>query len=100
MRGIVLRRLLAADHELLATIVTGDFLVVDVMSGQVARRDEQLGAISSGELQFTDVTRHVEERSIRHRDSVAVMVGRTRMVMRYRGTEVTAPKPVHPCLYM
>jgi hypothetical protein len=35
MRGIVLRRLLAADHELLATIVTGDFLIVDVMATYV-----------------------------------------------------------------
>ena len=82
--------LLAADHDLLGTILADDFLIVDVMSGQVARRDELLGAISSGELRFAEVTRYSEERSVRHRDSAAVVVGRTRMVMCYQGDEVTA----------
>jgi hypothetical protein len=49
--------LLAADHDLLGTILADDFLIVDVLSGQVARREEPLGAISSGQLRFTEVTR-------------------------------------------
>ena len=45
--------LLAADHDLLGTILAGDFVIIDfviidVLSGQVARREELLGAISSG----------------------------------------------------
>ena len=76
--------LLAADYELLGTILADDFLVIDVLSGQVARREELLGAISSGQLRFAEVTRHAEERSVRLRDSAAVVAGRTQMVMRYR----------------
>jgi len=81
--------LLAADHYLLGTILAGDFVIIDVLSGQVARREELLGAISSGQLRFAEVKRYAEERSVRLRDSAAVVVGRTRMVMRYQGNEVT-----------
>jgi GNAT superfamily N-acetyltransferase len=81
--------LLAADHELLGTILADDFLIIDVLSGQVAHRKELLGAISSGQLRFAEVTRHPEERWVRLRDSAAVVAGRTRMVMSYRGDEVT-----------
>jgi ketosteroid isomerase-like protein len=82
--------LLAADHDLLGTILADDFLIVDVLSGQVARRDEMLGATSSGQLRFAEVTRYAEERSVRLRSSAAVVAGRTQMVMRYQGDEVTA----------
>jgi ketosteroid isomerase-like protein/GNAT superfamily N-acetyltransferase len=82
--------LLAADHDLLGTILADDFLIVDVLSGQVARREELLGAISSGQLRFTEVTRYAEERSVRLRPPAAVVTGRTRMVLRYQGNEVTA----------
>jgi ribosomal protein S18 acetylase RimI-like enzyme len=80
--------LLAADHELLGTILADDFLIIDVLSGQVGHREELLGAISSGQLRFAEVTRHPEERWVRLRDSAAVVAGRTRMVMSYRGDEV------------
>jgi len=81
--------LLAADLELLGTILADDFLIIDVLSGQVAHREELLGAISSGQLRFAEVTRHAGERSVRRRDSAAVVAGWTRMVVRYRGDEVT-----------
>ena len=42
--------LLAADHDLLGTILTDDFVIIDVLSGQIAHREELLGAISSGRL--------------------------------------------------
>ena len=82
--------LLAADHDLLGTILADDFVIIDVLSGQVARREELLGAISSGQLRFTEVTRYAEDRSVRLRDSAAVVAGRTQMVMRYQGNEATA----------
>jgi GNAT superfamily N-acetyltransferase/ketosteroid isomerase-like protein len=82
--------LLAADHDLLGTILADDFVIIDVLSGQVARREELLGAISSGQLRFTEVTRYAEDRSVRLRDSAAVVTGRTQMAMRYQGDEVTA----------
>jgi GNAT superfamily N-acetyltransferase len=82
--------LLAADHDLLAAILADDFLIIDVLSGQVTRRDELLDAITSGQLRFAEVTRYAEERSVRLRASAAVVVGRTRMVMCYQGNKVTA----------
>ena len=82
--------LLAADPDLLGTILADDFLIVDVLSGQVARREELLGAIRSGQLRFTEVTRYAEERSVRLRPPAAVVTGRTRMVLRYQGDEATA----------
>ena len=74
--------LLAADHDLLGTILADDFLIIDVLSGQVARRDELLGAISSGQLRFAEVTRYAEDRSVRLRDSAAVVAGRNPPVLR------------------
>jgi len=82
--------LLAADHDLLDTILADDFLIIDVLSGQVTRREELLGAIRSGQLRFTEVTRYAEDRSVRLRAPVAVVTGRTRMVMRYQENEVIA----------
>jgi RNA polymerase sigma-70 factor (ECF subfamily) len=76
--------LLAADHDRLGRILADDFLIIDVLSGQVARREELLGAISSGQLRFTEVTRYAEDRSVRLRDSAAVVAGRTQMVLRYQ----------------
>ena len=81
--------LLAADPDLVGTILADGFVIVDVLSGQVARRDELLGAIRSGQLRFTEVTRYAEERSVRLRPPAAVVTGRTRMVLRYQGDEVT-----------
>jgi ketosteroid isomerase-like protein len=79
--------LLAADHQTLATILADGFVIV--MSGQAARREDLLGAISSGELQFADVRQYTEERSVRHRNSLAVVIGQTQMHMRYQGHEIT-----------
>ena len=88
--------LLAADHDLLGTILAHDFLIIDVLSGQVARREELLGAISSGQLRFTEVTRYAEERSVRLRGQVAVVAGRTRMVLCCQAGVATAKEPAHP----
>jgi ketosteroid isomerase-like protein len=82
--------LLAADHQTLASILADDFVIVDVMSGQAARREDLLGAISSGELQFADVRQYTDERTVRHRNSLAVVIGRTQMLIRYQGHEITA----------
>jgi ketosteroid isomerase-like protein/GNAT superfamily N-acetyltransferase len=82
--------LLAADHDLLGTILADDFLIIDVLSGQVARREELLDAIRSGQLRFAEVKQYAEERSVRLRGPVAVVAGRTRMVLSYQGNEVTA----------
>lgn len=82
--------LILADHHTLSTVLTDDFLIVDVMGGQVASREDLLAAITSGELRFVDVMRFDDDLSVRLRDSVAVVVGRTRMTMNFQGSEVTA----------
>jgi ketosteroid isomerase-like protein len=82
--------LLAVDHHTLATVLADDFVIVDVMSGQAARREDLLGAISSGEPQFANVERYTEERTVRHRNSLAVVIGRTEILIRYQGHEITA----------
>jgi ketosteroid isomerase-like protein/GNAT superfamily N-acetyltransferase len=79
----------AADHDLLGAILADDFVIIDVLGGQMARREQLLGAISSGQLRFAEVTRYAEDRSVRLRGSAAVVTGRTRMVLRYQGDEVT-----------
>jgi ketosteroid isomerase-like protein len=90
--------LLAADHQTLATILAGDFVIADVMSGQAARREDLPGAISSGELQFADVRQYTEQRSVRHRNPLAAVIGRTQMLMRYQGHEITAKsRYTHVC---
>lgn len=81
--------LLTADVKALREILTDDFLIVDVMAGQVAGRDDLLGAMSTGELRFVDVTRSRDEQSIRVREGAAVVVGRTRMTMMFRGAPVS-----------
>jgi ketosteroid isomerase-like protein len=81
--------LLTADVAALDDLLAHDFLIVDVLMGQVTHRDELLGAMSTGALKFAEVTRYPEERAVRHRDGVAVVVGRTRMVIHHPGGEVT-----------
>ena len=81
--------LLAADPDLLGTILADGFVIVGVLSGQVARREELLGAVSSGQLRFTEVTRYAGDRSVRLRLPAAVVAGRARMVLCYQGDEVT-----------
>jgi ketosteroid isomerase-like protein len=82
--------LLAADMAGLQAVLADDFVIVDVMSGRVTGRDEFLGAIGSGILRFAEVTRFPAEQSVRRRDAAGVVVGRTRMVMRFGPDRVTA----------
>lgn len=81
--------LLAADAGLLAAVLADDFLIVDVMSGQVADRAAILGAVESGDLEFLEVVRDPKQAAVRHRPGAAVVVGRTRMTMRFLGSEAT-----------
>ncbi len=59
------------------------------MAGQVASRDDILGAIGNGDLRFVDVARDRGEVSMRVHDDVAVLVGRTRMRMDFLGNEAS-----------
>jgi ketosteroid isomerase-like protein len=73
----------AGDHRAIDSILTDDFLIIDVVSGGVSERDTILGALESGALRFVEVIRDPDAVSLRHRSGTAVIVGRTTMVMRF-----------------
>jgi ketosteroid isomerase-like protein len=81
--------LLSSDVEALRDLLTDDFLIVDVMAGQVASRDDILGAIGNGDLRFVEVARDRNDVAVRIRDDAAVLVGRTRMRMNFLGSEAS-----------
>jgi ketosteroid isomerase-like protein len=81
--------LLSSDVEALRDLLTDDFLIVDVMAGQVASRDDILGAIGNGDLRFVEVVRDRDDVAVRVRDDIAVLVGRTRMSMSFLGNEAS-----------
>jgi hypothetical protein len=78
--------LLTADVDSLRGLLAPQFLIVDVMAGQVADRETLLDALGSGGLRFADIIPSVPDRSIRSQDGTAVVVGRTRMHF-YAGDE-------------
>jgi hypothetical protein len=82
--------LLSADTGSLEAVLADDFVIVDVMSGRVTGREEFLAAMGSGMLRFAEVTRFSGDQSVRRREAAGVVVGRTRMVMRFGPDTVTA----------
>jgi ketosteroid isomerase-like protein len=83
--------LLAGDAAVLDGLLADDFVIVDVMAGQAVPRQDFLGVIASGDLEFLEVARNEAETLVRHRPGVAVVLGRTRMTMRFQGAELTVP---------
>jgi ketosteroid isomerase-like protein len=87
--------LLAGEAAVLDGLLADDFVIVDVMAGQAVSRQDFLGAIASGDsaqrLEFVEVVRNEAETLVRHRPGVAVVLGRTRMTMRFQGQELTVP---------
>lgn len=82
--------LLDGNTDTLGELLTDDFVLVDVISGDLVRRDGLLEVLASGELAFVAVDRSPGEVRLRQRSGLAVVVGPTAMVMRYRGETVTA----------
>src|SRR3954453_9258500 len=83
--------LLAGDAAVLDGLLADDFGIVEVMAGQAVPRQDFLGVIASGDLEFLEVARNEAETLVRHRPGVAVVLGRTRMTMRFQGAELTVP---------
>lgn len=77
--------LVAADVAALEAVLADDFLIVDVLAGQVATRADLLGALSTGLLRFTSVAYDDADVRVRFRGAVAVSVGRTSMTMELGG---------------
>jgi ketosteroid isomerase-like protein len=69
--------LVAGDVDRIDSLLTDDFVIVDVISGAVADRAAFIGAIRDGLLVFERV--HLVERLTRRHDDTAIIVGRTEM---------------------
>ena len=81
--------LLAADRQALDLLLAEDFALVDVMAGQTVPRDVFLGLVATGQLTFFEVVRGAADVSVRQRPGLQVIVGRTRMTMRFEGAPIT-----------
>jgi len=92
--------LLAGDTTALEQVLAEDFVLVDVLSGDVVPRTGLLEVLRAGDLAFVSVARDEDEVRVRHRPGLAVVVGRTRMVMRYLGVQTpTGSRYTHVYVY-
>lgn len=83
--------LLAGDGVALDGLLAEDFVIVDVLAGQAVPRPDLLGVVASGDLEFVEVERDEGDVTVRRRPGVAIVLGRTRMTMRFQGEQVTVP---------
>lgn len=75
--------LLAGDLAALDRILADDFLIVDVMRGEVTTKAALLEAIGARQVAFESIV--PADRSVRLYGMTAVIVGRTRMAVRFGG---------------
>lgn len=73
--------LLDADAAALERILADDFLIVDVMQGNVTGKAAFLAAVASGQVKFETIA--PADQVVRTHDTTAVVVGRTRMSGRF-----------------
>lgn len=69
--------LVKADTGLLGSILAGDFLIVDIMRGDVTGRADFLAAVSARQVTFHRID--PADRQVRRYGSTAVVTGRTQM---------------------
>ncbi len=79
--------LLNCDIESLETVLSADFVIVDVRSGDVADRSTLVEAMRSELLTFTAIERDLADVTVRLRPGVAVAVGRTALTMQVAGQQ-------------
>jgi len=92
--------LLAGDATALEQVLAEDFVLVDVLNGGVVPRAGLLEALRAGDLVFVSVARDGTEVRVRHRPGVAVVVGRTRLAIRYLGVQAaTGSRYTHVYVY-
>lgn len=80
--------LVKADAGQLDSILAEDFLIIDVMRGDVTDRGGFLTAVAGGHLSFTQV--EPAGRQVRRYGPTAIITGRTRMRGTAGGAEFTA----------
>ncbi|MEP6573179.1 MAG: nuclear transport factor 2 family protein [Gemmatimonadota bacterium] len=69
--------LLEADLEALDSVLTSDFLLVDVFSGSIISREALLAVVGSRQLRFTSM--HLVDALVRVHGSSAIVTGHTEM---------------------
>jgi hypothetical protein len=75
--------LIRSDVEVLDRILSGDFIIIDVLNGTETTKPETIGAIGSGYVRFEKV--EVRESHVRLYDRTAVITGQTQMTVLFRG---------------
>jgi len=80
--------LLAADINQLETLLTDDFILVDVFSGSVVDKPSLLGVIGTGQLVFESIKQI--ESTVRIHGATAIVVGRTAMSGSFAGAPFAA----------
>jgi ketosteroid isomerase-like protein len=80
--------LLAADSSALDSLLAPDFLLVDVVGGDVIDRPAFVATVGSGLLRLSAI-RVIERRTRRHGDT-AIIVGRTQMTGSFDGVPFEA----------
>ena len=76
--------LIRSDESVLDQILSDDFIIIDVMKGAETTKQELIGAIKSGYVQFEDIG--VRGNRVRLYDSTAVITGQTQMTVRFSAT--------------
>lgn len=79
--------LVRADAGLPGGVLADDFLIVDIMRGEVTDRAGFIAAVSGGQVTFHRA--EPADRRVRHYGQTAIVVGRTRMTGAAGGTEFT-----------
>ncbi len=91
-----MRQTMVGDATALEQVLAEDFILVDVLNCGVVPRAGLLEALRAGDLVFMSVARDEADVLIRHRSGLAVVIGRTHMVMRYLGVQTaTGSRSTH-----
>jgi ketosteroid isomerase-like protein len=80
--------LIKADTRTLNTMLTPDFILIDVMSGSVHEKGPLLQAIGAGEVKFVSI--EPADRRVRIYGNAGVVTGRTRMKVSAGGADTAA----------
>ena len=76
------RALLTQDPGSLASLLTPDFLIVDVQAGNVTNRADFLASVGSGLVSFDSIETDRTQAIVRQYATTAVVIGQTEMRFR------------------
>ncbi|SBT38801.1 nuclear transport factor 2 family protein [Micromonospora auratinigra] len=83
--GAYFDALVASDSGALERLLSDDFIIVDVLAGELVPREVFLALISDGSLRFERISREPDSLVVRIHGDVGVVVGSTQLVMSFQG---------------